>query len=171
MTKMRRSLLFLAVAVLVTSLPALAETFSVVLKNGSQFETRYRPTVAEWDNSKVLLVTATGTRITLSRDDIETVTADTEVKGYGTLINTTTIAIGLAPNDAPVPSGELEAQSDPLSQILQYLQRRPPRRRQVANVRQFVEPPVAGEVAPGGFPVWNLINLDLMPRTTPPATP
>ena len=82
-----------------------------------------------------------------------------------------TIVIGLAPNDAPVPGGELEEQSDPLTRVLQYLQRRPPRRRQVANVRQFVEPPVAGEVAPGGFPVWNLINLDLMPRTTPPATP
>ncbi len=171
MTKMRRSLPFLAVAVLVTSLPALAETFSVVLKNGSQFETRYRPTVAEWDDSKVLLVTATGNRITLSRDDIETITADTEVKGYGKVINTTTIAIGLAPNDAPVPGGELEEQSDPLTRVLQDLQRRPARRRQVANVRQFVEPPVAGQVAPGGFPVWNLINLDLMPRTTPPATP
>ncbi len=40
MTKMCRSPPFLAVAVLATSLPALAETFTLVLKNGSQFETR-----------------------------------------------------------------------------------------------------------------------------------
>ena len=59
MTKIRRSLPFLALVVLATSLPALAETFTVVLKNGSQFETRYRPTVAHWDESKLLLVTAT----------------------------------------------------------------------------------------------------------------
>ena len=154
MTKMGRCLLFLVVAVMADSLPVLAETFIVVLKNGSRLETRYRPTVAEWDASKLLMMTAVGNRISLSRDDVYAVTANTEFTGYAKDLDATTIVIGQAPNDAPTPQDAVEAEGDILSELLEYLEwrdalRRPP----FANVEQFVEPSVAGRDVPDGFPI------------------
>ncbi len=149
MRAMRRPVLFSIALALLAALPANAAVYTVHLKNGSQFQTRYRPTTAGWDENKILLVTSVGNRISLSQDDIETITVDTEVKGFGTVIDTTTIAIGLAPNDAPVP-GEGQDEADPATRLLRYMQQRdsqpppPP-----FSVPQFVEPNSQGGIPLG----------------------
>ncbi len=150
MRALRPPVLYLIAVALLVALPASAAVYTVKLTNGTQFETRYRPVVADWDKSKVLMVTTRGNRISLLRADIESVEADTEVKGFGTVIDTTTIVIGLAPNDAPVP-GEGMDDTDPATRLLRYMQQRdsqpppPP-----FTVPQFAEPNSQGGI-PLGF--------------------
>lgn len=134
--------LFLALAGL--ALPAAAEVYFVDMNNGTTFETRYRPALAGWDPSKVVLVTSVGNRITLLRDDIADVRVDTELRGFGRVIDTTTIALGRAPNDAPSP----DAAPDPSAQLLQYLQNQQSQQ-QDFTVQQFVNTEEAGQ---GGLP-------------------
>ena len=169
MTKMSRSLPFLGAALLATSLPALAETFTVTLKNGNAFKTRYRPQPAALDQDTVLMLTEWGNRIALAKEDIQEIRSETPAGRFGQTLDTGVEVIGAAPNDAPLAGAGLEAERDYLTLVFHYLDRGPVPRPQVMSVRQFAEPPVAGEGAT--FPVWNLINLDLMPRRTPPATP
>ena len=64
---LKRPTAILAVLTSFALTPATAEVFRVQLKNGNQFTTRYQPKVAEWDESKVVLLTDVGNRITLSR--------------------------------------------------------------------------------------------------------
>lgn len=151
MPALRRPIAILAALTLLAVAPTVAEIFKVQLKNGNVFETRYRPKVADWDAGKVVLLTDVGNRITLLRDDIVEVISDTELKGFGTVIDTTTIVLGWAPNDAPT-GGEAV---DPTTQWMNYLQ-------QVGgsgptfSVDQFVnvEDAGAGGGAGGGLPAW-----------------
>jgi len=141
----KRPTAILAALMLFAITPAMAEVFRVQLKNGNQFTTRYQPKVAEWDESKVVLLTDVGNRITLLKDDIADITADSQVKGFGTVINTTTIVLGWAPNDAPTesdPSGE--------AQFQQYLDSLMGNRRE-NTVQQFVNTEDAGQ---GGLSPW-----------------
>lgn len=107
---------FLVVAALLASFlfvdAAEAQTYTVVLKSGDTFDSRYPPQIAPWDESKVLLLTDVGNSISLARDDIDDVTVDTEMAGFGIMIDPTTILIGIAPNDALTPEelAALEAQ-------------------------------------------------------------
>lgn len=148
MRKMRRPILCFAVLALVASLPAAAAVFTVKLNNGNTLETRYRPTVAGWDEGKILLVTSVGNRISLDLDDVDVITSETEVKGYGKVIDTTTILLGMTANDLPAPGTEAP---DPQMQLLNYLQQRdsqpapPP-----FTVQQFAEPNTGGGL-PIGF--------------------
>lgn len=134
--------LTLALAGLAT--PATAAVFFVDLANGNTLESRYRPMVAGWDDSKVILVTSVGNRITLYKDDIAGVRVDTEMRGFGTVIDTTTIALGRGPNDAPPPNDS----GDPSTDLLNYLQARDSNR-QDFTVDQFVNTEDAGQ---GGLP-------------------
>ncbi len=147
MRKMRRPILCLAVLALIASLPAAAAVFEVKLKNGNTLETRYQPTVAGWDEGKILLVTAVGNRISLDRDDVDVITSETETKGYGKVIDTTTILLGMTANDAPVPGGEAP---DPQMQLLNYLQQQDSQTAPPFTVQQFAEPNSGGGL-PIGF--------------------
>lgn len=149
MRTLRRPIALLAVLTLIATFPAAAEVFFVKLKNGNTFETRYRPQLAGWDENKVVFLTEVGNRISLMKDDIVEITSDTEVKGFGTVIDTTTIVIGWAPNDSP--SGEEPV--DPNTQWMQYLDRMQQDRPNF-NVEQFVEPEEAG-ASGGGLPAWD----------------
>jgi hypothetical protein len=79
--------------------PATAEIFYVKLTNGATIETRYQPQQSSWDAGTVLILSEVGNWIGLAQKDIDSVTSDTEVSGFGVAINTTTVAIGWAPND------------------------------------------------------------------------
>lgn len=138
------TLIMLALALVALALPATAEVFFIDMTNGTTFETRYRPAVAGWDPSKVVFVTSVGNRITLPKADIAHVRVDTEMRGFGTVIDTTTIALGIAPNDMPAP-GE---GADPSAQLLDYLQSRDSQQ-QDFTVDQFVNTEEAGG---GGLP-------------------
>ena len=135
-----------ALAVVLVALPVAAETFTLKLKNGNSFETRYRPQVASWDPDMVMMLTDHGHWIALPRQDIEEVISDFEARGFGKIINTTTIDLGIAPNDLPTPD-EQQAPSalEQLQSILQQDQRS-------YDVQQFVSPNEAGRTG-GGLPV------------------
>lgn len=131
---------------LLVALPAVAGVYRVQLKNGNSFETRYQPRVAEWDENKVVLLTDVGNRIALHMDDIVDVIHDTQVRGFGTVIDTTTVVLGWAPNDAPT-----DTTPSPEAQFQQYLDSlRGPQRENTVN--QFVNAEDAGRT--GGLSTW-----------------
>ena len=145
MKSLPRTTKVLVLLSLLVAIPAVAGVYRVHLKNGNVFETRYQPKVAEWDENKVVFLTDMANRITLHKDDIADITAIAQVKGFGTVIDTTTIVLGWAPNDLPTD----EAPS-PEAQFQQYLDSL--RAAQPENtVQQFVNSEQAGG---GGLSTW-----------------
>ena len=95
------SLLALAVAV-----PAAAEVFTITMNNEAEFKTRYQPQQDPRDEGKVMILTEFGNWIALQKSMIAEVVSETEARGLGTVLDTNTIVIGWAPNDAPMPSDQ-----------------------------------------------------------------
>jgi hypothetical protein len=93
-------LLVLALA----ALPLAGEVYHVKLRNGAIIDTAYQPVQASWDPSLALVLTDVGNWIGLKQSDLEGVESETQVRGFGVAINTSTIAIGWAPNDAIDPA-------------------------------------------------------------------
>ena len=154
MKAIRRLTVLSTLLALLVVAPAMADVFEITMTNGTKFSSRYRPQLTDWDESQVLVHTETGNRINLPLADIESISVDTEVKGYGRVINTTTIELGVAPNDAALPGDG--APLDPAEQLLQYLQQQD-QAPTPFTVEQFVEPNSSGGI-PIGFGA----------RTTPP---
>jgi len=148
MQSIRRAVIAFTVLAAVALSPAVADIFTVHLTNGATFETRYQPKLVEGNGNKVLFVTDVGNRIYVHRDDISEITHSSDVQGFGTMINTTTISLGWAPNDNPLPGDP-----DPRSQMLDYL-RDQQRARPDYSVDQFVSTEDAGVT--GGLPAWDL---------------
>lgn len=152
MRKIRYPMALLAALVLLSALPVFAETYYLTLHNGNTFETRYRPQIASWDENKVLLITSMGNRISLDMSDIAKVEAHSERKGFGTVIDDNTIALGIAPNDAALPE---EAQ-DPQARLMNWIDNMNTQsQRPDYSVQQFVEPEDAGMT--GGLPAWEMV--------------
>ena len=89
------------VLLLVASAPASATAYIVVLKNGNTMVSKYKPIDAPYNSSKSLIMTEAGNIVSLSKDDIEEIIADVENRGFGIVIDTTTILVGYSANDAP----------------------------------------------------------------------
>jgi hypothetical protein len=142
----KRPTAILAVLMLLAVTPAMSAIFRVQLKNGNIFQTRYQPKVAEWDENKVVFLTDVGNRITLNKDDIVAIDTDTQAKGFGTVLDTTTIVLGWAPNDAPTESDP--SSEDQFAAYLDSLRRDRP----VNTVKQFVNTEDAGQG--GGLSTW-----------------
>ena len=141
----KRATALFVLLMLVAVTPMMAAAYRVQLKNGNTFETRYQPKLAEWDENKVVLLTDVGNRITLNKADIVDIVHDTQAKGFGTMLDTTTLVLGWAPNDAPTetdPSAEAQFQA--------YLDSLRGDRR-VNTVNQFVNTEDAGQ---GGLSTW-----------------
>lgn len=146
----RVALFLLGALALLVVLPAAAEYHTVKLKNGNSFDTLYRPRLASEGGDKVLVITETGNWISLPVSAIESVTSHLEARGFGKVINTTTILIGTAPNDAEVPGDQTEA-LDPATRLLNYLENQQrPQQAAPFNVQQFAEPNSVGGM-PLGF--------------------
>jgi hypothetical protein len=152
MLALRRPIALFAALMLLAVVPAVAEVFKVHLKNGNAFETRYRPKLADWDETKIVILTDVGNRITLLKDDVVEITSDTELKGFGTVIDTTTIVLGWAPNDAPTAGA---GEADPSAQWRDFLQQMSGSRN-TFGVEQFVNVEDAGASggAGAGLPAW-----------------
>jgi len=144
----RLTLLLLGTLLLLAALPATAEYFTITLHNGSEFQTLYRPRLAAEGGDKVLMATEMGNWISLPVDAIESVVSHIEARGFGKVINTTTILIGSAPNDAAVPGEEPEA-LDPATRLLNYMESQQ-RQAEPFTVQQFAEPNSGGGI-PLGF--------------------
>jgi len=88
---------------LVAVAPLSAAVYTVSLNNGTSFETRYEPRNAPWDPNKIVFLDEWGTLISLSKDDVTEVVSDFEAKGFGRIIDDTTMELGFAPNDSIDP--------------------------------------------------------------------
>jgi hypothetical protein len=98
MTRSARALV-LAAAAMALSAPLAAAEFTVHLTNGMTFESRYEPRDAEWDPQKVVLIDGTGNTISVLKSEIDRSESDVDSKGYGHMLDDTTMAFGWAPND------------------------------------------------------------------------
>lgn len=159
MRTLRLPLAIVTALVLVGVVPAMAEEFTVHLKNGNSFNSRYKPRIAGWDENKIVVLTDIGNRITLLKDDVVDITHDTDVRGFGTVIDTTTIVLGWAPNDAPT-----DQSVDPAAEWMKYLQEL--NRPQSFDVNQFVNTEDAGQQG-GGLPAWEFGPGAYGPRNEP----
>lgn len=145
-----RFLLLVALATVFVAAPAAAEIYTVTLSNGSEFETRYRPKEAGWDQSKIMVLTDVGNWIAIDKADVQSVISETENNGFGKVIDTVTISLGWSPNDAPEETAE--ESMDPMTRLLNYLASEQSNAPDY-SVPQFVEPGTAGQ---GGLPVSGL---------------
>lgn len=146
----------LALAVVALPSPAAAETFTVTLAAGGEFTTRYQPEEASWDTEQLLLLTEWGNWIGVAKSDVASIISETENRGYGRVIDTTTIALGWAPNDAEVPDESGQAQQASPMDALRALLDRPERS---YDIEQFVEPSDTG----GGLPVTYGVGVGSSP--------
>lgn len=146
MTKTRR-MLFMSLALFaLLVVPAGAEVFSVRMTNDTVFTTRYQPQQDGRDESKLIMLTEFGNFISLPKASVAEITSETESRGFGTVLDTSTIMIGWAPNDKP---GAEEVATDPTSRLLNYLENRDSAPEQDFSVQQFVTTEGAGQ---GGLP-------------------
>jgi hypothetical protein len=105
MQRTRSLLVLTALLALALASAAAAGTYTVTLKNGTTFETRYKPVDADWDDSILMLSSDRGNWIALLKEDVVDVTSSVEETGFGYQVNTTTIFVGWAPNEA-LPEGQ-----------------------------------------------------------------
>ena len=128
------------------------------MKNGTTFDTRYQPEEASWDANMVVLMTEFGNRVAIAAEEIDSVTVDSESRGFGHQLNASTMALGWAPNDALDPDSDegraaMAAQAEAAASASQA----PP----VYNQQQFVQP---GETT--GLPVW-MTGINAVPQVQP----
>lgn len=142
-----------ALALVLAAAPsALAASYIVTLNGGDTFESRYKPETASWDDGLVLLLTEYGNWIAIENADIADVTTDVESRGFGKVIDTKTISLGILPNDAVDPS---EQEPPTQAEILQNFLLQQQQNQPDYTVNQFVEPGSAGI---GGLPVGSATN-------------
>ena len=133
---MARRMMLAAFAILVVALPATAEVYTVSLHSGQTFDSLYRPQEAPWDSNKVLLRTDVGNWISVPKSDIATVTSATELGGFGTVIDNSTIELGMSAHDMPTPDELAEqAKNNPYAALQNQIQEQQP-----YSVKQFVDP-------------------------------
>jgi hypothetical protein len=124
MARSWRALVLAAVATAVSA-PLAAAEFMIHLTNGMTFESRYQPRDADWDAQKVVFIDGTGNIISVLKSDIDRIESDVGAKGYGHMLDDTTMAFGWAPNDkgesdpnAPLASsGEDAAPEEPIYNV------------------------------------------------------
>lgn len=132
-----------------------ASAYRVKMHNGNEFLSAYKPVHADWDPSKLLLLTEQGNLVALDEADIAEVVHDLEVQGFGRVIDTTTIEVGYTANMSNQelsPDGQLPESVQQLQQLQRTmtmeraLQPPPPN----YSVPQFAEPNSGGGI-PVGF--------------------
>ncbi len=159
---MSSSLRFLLLATLAGSMlcvagasTTLASAYRIKMHNGNEFLSAYKPVHAEWDPSKLLLLTEQGNLIALDDADIAEVVHDLEVQGFGRVIDTTTIEVGYSANmtnqelgpDGELPPGVEQLQQMQRTMAMERMLTPPP---QNFTTPQFAEPNSGGGI-PVGF--------------------
>ncbi len=153
--------LFVAAWVAFSALPASAAVYTILLKNGTTFETRYQPEQASWDADKVVLLTEFGNPIALAAADIDSISTDSESRGFGHQLNDTTMMVGWAPNDALDPNSEEGKAALAAEAAGTAAAPAAP----VYNQQQFVD-----TGATSGIPVW-MTQVNAVPQVAPTPTP
>lgn len=153
------SVLLVAVALAVVFAPAVSATvYTITMKNGTTFDTRYQPEEASWDADMVVLMTEFGNRVALPAAEIDNVSVDSESRGFGHQLNASTMTLGWAPNDAlDLNSDEGKAYLASEAAAAASASQAPP----VYNQQQFVEP-----AALSGMPTW-MTGINAVPQVQP----
>lgn len=79
--------------------PATAEFYEVHIQQGAVIESRYQPQEASWDTNMVLVMTEVGNWVGIPKSEVVEVKTIGNDRGFGVVINPTTIALGWAPNE------------------------------------------------------------------------
>ena len=161
------SVLLLAVGMAALLAPAAEATvYTVTMKNGTTFDTRYQPEEASWDPDKVVVMTEFGNRVALPAAEIESVAVDSESRGFGHQVNSTTLALGWAPNDALDLNSEEGKAALAADAAAQAAAANAP---QVYNQQQFVEPGLLTVRRPRRSALFPAPPLYPTKRAAPPA--
>jgi len=128
---------------LLAALPAAAEVYTIRLTNGTIFESRYQPKQAAWDAGMLTFLDETGLDVALPKALIADVMPQSELKGFGKVINTTTVDLGYAPNDLDLNQANMQAEAN-VSPFEAAMNRS-------YDQEQFVEPDQVGGGIPVGF--------------------
>lgn len=165
--------MLLACGSLLAGLPAAAEVYTIRLTNGTTFESRYQPKQAAWDAGVLTFLDETGLEVALAKGLIAEVAPQSELKGFGKVINTTTVDLGFAPNDLEEFQARMrESNQNPFQESMT----------RTYDQQQFVEPDQVGGGIPVGFGggggtgftsgTFVPPNVTLPPTSSPaPATP
>ncbi len=147
-----RKLSMMICLTILTVAPVAADSFVVTLTSGNTFETRYRPSQSTSDENKVLLLTEFGNWIALPKDAIVSVNSDTESRGFGTVLDSQTIALGWIPTSSvPASGAEGGGELDPTTRLINFMREQnaaPPA--QIYNNDLVVEPSQSSGI-PIGF--------------------
>lgn len=96
-----------AAALWFVSFPVLANNSYIVnLKSGATIISKYRPVESDFDPELMLMMTAAGNTVVIPKADIDTIVSDLENRGFGVVIDTSTVVVGRTANDAAVDSDE-----------------------------------------------------------------
>lgn len=99
---------------LAAQVSAQATRYRVVLTNGNEIYSKYKPVEASYDENKMILMTDFSNVISIHKDDIQEMVAEVEELGFGRRLDDTTVVVGLSANDNPTEEelAELEQQFD-----------------------------------------------------------
>jgi hypothetical protein len=135
-----------------------ATVYTVMMKNGTTFDTRYQPEEASWDSNLVVLMTEFGNRVALPAAEIDSVAVDSESRGFGHQLNASTMALGWAPNDGlDMDSDEGKAYLASEAAAAAAASQAQP----VYNQQQFVDPSQLT-----GMPTW-MTGINSVPQVQP----
>lgn len=119
---MRKLLLITSLFGLLAAGPTAADIFTVTLTSGNTFTTRYQPHQSDSQEDKILLMTEFGNWIFLPKELVASVTSDTESKGFGTVIDGRTIALGsILPRSGGPSRAGADARLDPTAQLIEFM--------------------------------------------------
>lgn len=92
-------ILLTAAALVLLAGPAVAESYTLTLKNGSTMLTRHRPQEASWDSNMLLVLTDVGNWIALDRGEVAKIVSDIQNRGFAKRLDATTVVLGWSAND------------------------------------------------------------------------
>ncbi len=160
----------LSVVLLAAALPAGASVFHVALTNGSVIDSLYEPQEASWDHGMVLVLTDAGNWIGVHKDEIANVASENATRGFGIVINATTISLGEAPNDLPTPGKDVgSANQQALQSLLEQQQPRPNYTIQQGVQSEATQGIPSSFISP--YSQGPTITPVIVPPATPPSTP
>lgn len=153
-----------------------AQAYEITLLNGNTFLAKGEPEEASYDPEKLVFQTADGNRISLRQDEIQLIELDADNLGFGSILDTQIVVIGITANDYVEPEpGELEGAYRFLAQ--QGQTGIPgltgpigfggnPFAPQTYSAPQFAEPNTTG----GGIPL-SFVNSGIAPLVPAPVVP
>jgi hypothetical protein len=138
--------------------------YRVVLTNGNEIYSKYKPAEASYDENKMILMTDFSNVIAIHKDDIQEMVAEVEALGFGRRLNETTVVVGLSANDNPTEEelAKLQQSYDALFPGLP-LDFRTSLSPQVPDTPIFAEPSEAGRGIPVGFVTGSQPSLGNFP--------